>query len=736
VDNSSTRSRASQPHASNGAIRAPIETVLDALREHQCDPREKGNSWEAKCPAHDSDGRKLYVSVTSDGTVLVNCRSHRCGFVQIAAALGIDQRDFFPRHLGSNGTAQAPRRPATFKNDEAFLDFIKPWTFVFPSGPHVNRIAQLGFNTDPYGAVDAKPARWKGRNVVVVEVPSNPYADATAAICLERGAAEVMVWRVTEDCLTDQVEWTKLVRFEEPWREGESVRKFTPAPPRPSILVTTREFEVIDQAVAALRAETNVFQRAGGLVTILTDLKPVPKRYDITRPPGSLRIVPLPNAQLRRLMTIHADWTHETRDRKGNLIAVDAHPPSWAVEGVATMGTWEGIPVLEGIIEAPTLRPDGSLLDKAGYDPDTGLFLKPNGAFDPIPDKPTKDQAIAAVGILFNLVQDFPFAGPDHQATWLASLLTPLARHAIDGPCPLFLFDANNSGTGKTKLCDVVAIVASGREMPRGSYPPDDSEMGKLLLSVALAADRFVMFDNVPTGFSVGGSALDRALTSRTIKDRILGQSAMTPELPFDTVLYATGSNLSLRGDALRRVVPCRLETEIERPEERTGFAIEGDFLDHVKKHRGRLVAAALTILRAYVVAGRPDQSLTPMDYTAWCGLVRNAIHWAIGIDPCQTRRQLVANDEEANKRKALVEGWESLCGDRKLTIAQALSEIDMPGNGTLREVFIGWSKDGKLPSAMTVGKQLSKLRGRPVGGKCLDKTSSAVAEWFVKKFQ
>ena len=551
-----------------------------------------------------------------------------------------------------------------------------------------------------------------------------------------------MVWHVTEDCLTDKVEWTKLVRFEEPWRENtESVRKFTPAPPRPSIVVTTREFEVIEQAVVALRAETNIFQRAGGLVTILTDLKPVPKRYDITRPAGSLRIVPLPNAQLRRLMTVHADWKSESRDRKGNPLLLDAHPPGWAVDGVATLGTWEGLPCLEGIVEAPTLRPDGSLLDKPGYDPDTGLYLMPNGTFDPIPTRPSKDEAISAVAVLFDLVQDFPFAGPDHQATWLASLLTPLARHAIDGPCPLFLFDANNSGAGKTKLCDVIAIVASGREMPRGSYPHDDAEMGKMLLSVALAADRFVMFDNVPTGFSVGGSALDRVLTSRTIKDRILGQSAMTPELQFDAVLYATGSNLGLRGDVLRRVVPCRLETDIERPEERTGFAIQGDFLEYVKKNRGRYVAAALTILRAYVVAGKPDQNLTPMDYTAWCGLVRNAIHWAIGIDPCQTRRQLVANDEEANKRKALVEGWESLCQSRMrthLTVAQALDALalDDSEHCAIREVFISWSKDGKLPSAMTVGKQLGKLRGRPVGGKCLDKTSSAVAEWFVKKFQ
>ena len=160
---------------SNGSIREPIDIVLEALRAHQCDPKPKGDSWEANCPAHaNADGHNLYVTATSDGTVLVTCRSHRCGFVQIAAAIGIDQRDFFPRHLG-NGKARATKPKATtFKDDGAFLDFIKPWTFVFPSGPHVNRIAKLGFNTDPYGTSTNEKVKWRDKRVIVVELRTIP----------------------------------------------------------------------------------------------------------------------------------------------------------------------------------------------------------------------------------------------------------------------------------------------------------------------------------------------------------------------------------------------------------------------------------------------------------------------------------------------------------------------------------------------------------------------------------
>ncbi len=514
-----------------------------------------------------------------------------------------------------------------------------------------------------------------------------------------------------------------------------------PGGKRPEILITTREHEVTDQAVAAIAADGNLFQRGGALVAILEDCKPQPKRTDIKRPPGSLRISVLPHAQIRRLMTVHADWL-KVKAVRGKDEIVPAHPPAWGVEGVATLGTWEGIRPLEGIVEAPTLRPDGSLIDQPGYDPDTGLWFVPSGDFPAVPGEPTVAQAVAARDKLYYCVEDFPFAGAEHKAAWLASYLTALARFAIDGPCPLFLFDANCPGTGKSKLCDIIAILATSREMARGAYPDEQSEMEKMLLSVAIAGDRFVLFDNVTSGFSVGGSAIDRALTARTMKGRILGRSEMTPELPVNVVFYATGNNLGVRGDALRRIVPCRLESTMERPEERTAFKIQGDLLAYVKEHRGELVAAGLTILRAYIVAGRPDQYLTPMDYPAWCELIRNAVNWIAGRDPCESRKELIANDEETAERKALIEGWEALCRLNAvsfLTVAEAREGVEKhatqanPEVMALREFFMNWSRDGKLPSAKAVGKRIAKYRDRNCGGKRFRRTGNDPITWAVQ---
>ncbi len=494
---------------------------------------------------------------------------------------------------------------------------------------------------------------------------------------------------------------------------------------RPKILITTRENEVIDQAVAAFDDEKTIYQRGNLLVMILRDVSR--RKKDLNRPAGSARVSLMPPARLRELLAKNAAWTKRRKMPDGSAVDFAAHPPTWAIAGVAARGEWPNIRHIEGVVECPTMRPDGSILSVKGWDEETGLVYQPGATFPALPTRPTKEDAAAAASRLFSLVGNFPFAKPHHRAAWLAALLTALARFAIQGPTPLFLFDANCPGTGKSKLCDIIAIVVSGREMPRSGYPDDETEMAKQILSIALAADLMVLFDNVPTGFSVGGASIDRALTARTVKGRILGRSEMTADLPWNTVVFATGNNLGLRGDALRRVVPSRLESPEERPEERKDFAIKGDLLNHVRQERGRLVVDALTILMGYVAAGKPDQDLTPMDYRAWSDLIRNAVHWATGIDPCEARKELRANDSDTNEAMALVRGWRRLCefkGVKALTSGDALQAL-RDGAATaaddeikgLREILCGWSKTDDLPGSRIVGNRLNKLRGRVYGG-------------------
>ncbi len=518
---------------------------------------------------------------------------------------------------------------------------------------------------------------------------------------------------------------------------------------RTEIVITTEEHDIVDQAVRALAGDRTIFQRGNSLTVIQRD---PPRRNKITRAPGSPQIAAMPRSRLRERLTLVAAW--KKRNKAGEL--VPAHPPDWAIDATLNRGEWQGIRPLEAIVECPVMRPDGSIFDVPGYDEETGLLYEPNAAFKPIPDRPARADAELAADELYYIVQDVPFAilgrgdrkdgGDSHKAAWLAAFLTPMARPAIDGPCPMFPISANVPGAGKGLLAHIIGIGNTGRKMAITTLAEKDDELRKSILAIALAGDRLMLLDNIDGSGAIGGAALDGTLTATTIKDRILGRSKMSPEVPLQCTWYATGNNLQYRGDSLRRIVPILLETSEERPEERSGFAIKGDLLEYVRENRPRLVAAALTILRAYAVAGRPDQGLTPFgSFESWSRIVRDAIHWATGTDPCATRRGLIAADPESLERTAILEGWEQIPGQEKgLTVADAIrlllkdEQKVTPEFTRLHDVFMNWARTpGALPSPQAIGKKLKAIKGRVCGGKKLESEPyQGTQKWRVELIQ
>src|SRR5262249_3528196 len=97
------------------------------------------------------------------------------------------------------------------------------------------------------------------------------------------------------------------------------------------------------------------------------------------------------------------------------------------------------LPHVSGIITTPTLRPDGSLLAEPGYDPETELYLAPGFQIPPIPEHPTREQALAALKLLIDLLSEFGFKrsiGGEHEmrlnrSVALSGLLTPLVRGSL-----------------------------------------------------------------------------------------------------------------------------------------------------------------------------------------------------------------------------------------------------------------------------------------------------------------
>jgi hypothetical protein len=506
----------------------------------------------------------------------------------------------------------------------------------------------------------------------------------------------------------------------------------------PKIILGTDMHRVVDEAVACLARSEDIFARGPFLVRVLPWVGRR-KRRDPERVEGTPQVVRIELATLTEMLCGLGKWV-AVADKRGVLEEKGTTPPKPIVAAVNARMAWPSVRQLEGVIEAPTVRMDGSVIDTPGWDEDTGLLYQPNTEFPPVPALPTQEDAKAAAKELLQLVYDFPFIDESHRSAWLAGLLTVMARAIIDGPVPFFVINSNMRGVGKSYLVHLIAILASGRLAACQPYPKDDEEMRKVLLSLAVCADSLVLFDNIETGTRIGLPSLDAALSSRNIRGRLLGSNENVV-LPWLATCFATGNNLATKSDMIRRVIPVGLQTTEMNPEERRDFTIKGNLLDHAQRERPRLVRAALTILKGHALAGRPTEAaLAPLGgFEAWCNIVRSAVVWATGADPCGTRIGLSDDDQDTAAAESIAKGWAELCiaeGKDALSIASGLKALGLAldtEHGTLRAVLDEMAFNGKPATVRIIGNKFGKYRGRPTKAGILQrKLLDGVNSWFV----
>jgi hypothetical protein len=172
------------------------------------------------------------------------------------------------------------------------------------------------------------------------------------------------------------------------------------------------------------------------------------------------------------------------------------------------------------------------------------------------------------------------------------------------------------------------------------------------------------ILDNVPTGHSFGSGTLDAIITMSANAGRTLGTNS-APVRPARTVWGATGNNIRPRADSVRRCIAIRLCDPSEKPEERL---YEGpEVCQWARAERGKLLPAALTVVVAFIKAGKPNQNLPKMgSFEAWSDLVRSALVWAGYADCRVTAAQYAADDPERLTAAALIELLELVSPDRE----------------------------------------------------------------------
>jgi hypothetical protein len=766
---------------------APIDLVLPRLTG----VIETSNGWDALCPAHDDSRPSLGVAVTEDGTVLLKCRSHGCSADAICRAIGLKLADLFPPESRNGSPRKGFNIAATYDyldNDGTLLYQVvrldpkgfrqrQPdpkgrdgWSwhlkgvkrvlyrlaevqracsegvpiFVVEGEKDADNLAHPGLvaTTNSGGA-----GKWQkgysdtlaGAEVIILPDNDEPGQDHAEKVArsLSGKAKSVKVLNLPDlppkgdvsdwlaaggnaDQLLEMVaptpEWTGAEK-----ESGESAESGTYGDTRPKIIITTEEHEVNEQAAAALARDTGIYQRGGLLVRVVRDSS---LAAGAMRRPNAPKIEPLPSALLRDRLAANVRWVVVQESKEGTEER-PARPPGWCVSAVHARGEWRGLRHLEAVVEYPVLRTDGTVLVTPGFDPATGLLYESSQPPPVLPANPSLADAEAARDALLEVVVDFPFDREIHRSAWLAALLTPLARFAFQGPAPLFLVDSNIRGAGKGLLCESIARIITGKTFVIATYTDDQDELRKRITSLALSGDRLVLFDNLEGKF--GNAVLDAALTAVTWKDRVLGVNRMM-EAPLFMTWFATGNNVLIGADTSRRVCHVRLESPDEKPEERRDFKYP-DLLRWIDANQPRLLAAALTMLRAYCLAGRPSPGLTPWgSFDGWSNLVRSAVVWCGMPDPGETRIVLQEQaDSSAESMALLLLCWSRMDPNGKgLTAAEVIHRLykedppDPPDYYRTMKAAIETLL--AKPDARSLGNKLRIFRRRIFQGRFIDK--------------
>lgn len=409
-------------------------------------------------------------------------------------------------------------------------------------------------------------------------------------------------------------------------------------------------------------------------------------------------------------------------------------------------GHWKLFP-LTGLIFAPTLRSDGTLIEIPGYDKSTGIYFAESGTkFEPISKNITWAEASEALSKLCYPFQDFPFVAQEDESVVLAAILTALVRPILKS-APLFGFSAPGMGNGKTLLANIVSLIATGRNAVATPYGSDREEERKQLFSKLLQGKPCLLLDNIERPLQ--SEVLCAILTApgKTYSDRILGRSEIV-EVPTNITFLATGNNLTFQGDLTRRVLLCTIDAKVEKPDSRDNFTIK-NLVNHILENRATYVQAALTILKGYIIAGKPKQDIPQYgSFEEWSDLVRSALVWLGQADPCLTRAKIEKDDPIKINFSRIVNLWNTIYQNDSVTASQILNDCNTATENKdtssdkyeLAQVFMEVTRTkGKILNAEPLGKWLRSNKDKIQDGYKITKdpyVTGKKSSWILEKIQ
>ena len=467
---------------------------------------------------------------------------------------------------------------------------------------------------------------------------------------------------------------------------------------KPIIRIIAGEIPCIVDAAEAELAQTEKYYQRGGLIVV------------VFNDPGTreIRIQGISQHGLVRALAGIINW-ERFDGRAKEWVRTD--PPLRHVAVLYDSANYAHLPILNGLARQPYLRPDGSLMNTAGYDSDTRMFGVFNSSKFSIPDKPSRMQAEMALELLQELLAEFRFSNESDRAAALAAILTATIRPSLP-LAPMFHARAHAVGSGKSYLCELITAFATPQRGTPTAFPADDEECRKLLLAEFMRSPPVIEFDNM-TSDLIPHNSLCTALTSEHMSGRILGVSKTT-SASTRVLFLSSGNNVGPVRDMARRCITISLNPEVEIPATRT-FNCPNLINDVIQK-REHYVSAALTIIRAWIIAERPMTDCKSWgNYGEWSDLCRQPLLWLGCEDPTLSIFEALSDDPDRETLARLLNAWKSVFGNSPAMVRDAVKKANQGNEDELKEILDDIAEERGEINRRRLGRWIKRHSGRIV---------------------
>lgn len=354
---------------------------------------------------------------------------------------------------------------------------------------------------------------------------------------------------------------------------------------------------------------------------------------------------------------------------------MDATAVKLAVERIVALRGGLVMQDLLGVFRGPQMFPSGAIVVETGLHTARGAVgsVGHEVAFVEVGDIAGMLEVMPvdrAKEVVKGFIDLFPYAEPEDGAVLAAMTAAVFCRPAFT-LSPLTLIDAPIFGAGKTFAAEriaglngtaPVAIACTNKSRDSGD------EMRKRIETECITGQAGIkILDDVPGGELPNVESFRTMLSANSAKCtiRVLGENRSVVASPAKFTWVATGNNMKVSEDMVRRSVHSRLDRDKAEARGWAGEAKARVALDRIKddpKACAEVVSAILTLLQHVRQVGA---TLPPLsNFEGWSALPREVAALVMGADPVATQARLRANDEKAIEHAEVVAALLELIGE------------------------------------------------------------------------